>query len=128
MNSKPFIELSAIAGKIAIEHTKLHPLAKLSINWTIDQVAEYLKKECSSDIEKICSDAKHFDIDKVVVIPLGICNEIDIVAIRAYGIQSEEFIKAIGMQIIPDNTQNNLLVKIGEIEQKLGIVIYQKKN
>ena len=43
MNSKPLIELSAIAGKIAIDQTKLHPLAKEAIKWTIDQVREILK-------------------------------------------------------------------------------------
>ena len=44
MNSTPLIELSAIAGKIAIDQTKLHPLAKEAIKWTIDQVGEVLKK------------------------------------------------------------------------------------
>ena len=128
MNSKPLIELSAIAGKVAIEHTKLHPLAKLSINWTIDQFAEHLKEECLFDVEKICSEAKQFDIDKVVLIHLGVCNGKDWVAIRAYGKQSEAFIKALEMQIIPENIQSNFLGDINEIEKNFGVVIYEKKN
>ena len=128
MNKEPLIELSAIAGKVAIEHTKLHPLAKLSINWTIDQFAEHLKKECLSDVEKICSEAKQFDIDKVVLIHLGVCNGKDCVAIRAYGTQSATFINALGMQIIPENIQNNIFGDINEIEKNFGVVIYEKKN
>ena len=57
MNSKSLIELSAIAGKIAIDQTKLHPLAKEAIKWTIDQVGEILKKENSLEIEDICNSA-----------------------------------------------------------------------
>ena len=126
MNKESLIELSAIAGKIAIEHTKLHPIAKTTINWTIDQVAEYLKKELLSDIEKIRITAKKFDVDKVVAIHLGFLNGKELVAFRVYGKRSEDFIKAIGMQAIPLKNQNHLFNDINEAEKNFGVLIYQK--
>ena len=128
MNKEPLIEFSAIAGKIAIEHTKLHPVAKEAINWTIDQVADYLKREALSDIEKICNAAKKFDIDKVIAIPIGSLNGAVLVAIRAYGMKAEAFIKNLGMQIIPENSPCNLLDEICEKEKLFGVLIYEKRN
>ena len=68
MNSKPLIKLSAIAGKIVIDQTKLHPLAKEAIKWTIDQVGEVLKKENGLEIEDICNTAERYGVYKVVAI------------------------------------------------------------
>ena len=71
---------------------------------------------------------KQLDIDKVVLIHLGVCNGKDWVAVRAYGTQSATFINALGMQIIPENIQNNIFGDINEIEKNFGVVIYEKKN
>lgn len=128
MNKEPIFDLLAVAGKTAIEYTKLHPVAKISIDWTIDQVAERMKEELLSDVEKIRIAAKKFDIDKVVAIYLGSLNDKDLVAIRAYGKQSEAFIKELELQIIPENSPNDFLNDIHEKEQNFGILIYEKDD
>ena len=127
MNAQPLIELSAIAGKIAIDQTKLHPIAKIPIKWSIDQVAKILKEECSSDIEKIRNAAEYYNIHKVIAIPFPTPNGQHIVFIRAYGENPVAFFNRLGMQIIPENTVNDNLNFILELEKKLGIVIYEKK-
>ena len=128
MNKEPLFDFAAIAGKIAIEHTKLHPAAKFGINWGIDQVAECLKKESSTDLEKIRKAAKRFDIDKVIAIPFCFQNGQEMVAIRAYGKNSEEFIRHLGIQIISEKEPCDFLRDIHEKEKIFGVVIYEKNN
>ena len=127
-NAKWEVDALAIVGKNAIEHTKLHPYAKASINLGIDIAAELLKQEALSDIEKLCIAAKSFDIERVVIIPLGCYNGNDIVAIRAYGEKTEAFFKHLGLLFIPENIQNNFLGYINEAEKKFCAVLYEKKN
>jgi hypothetical protein len=127
MNSKPLIELSAIAGKIAIDQTKLHPLAKEAIKWTIDQVREILKNGNGLEIENICNAAERYGVYKVIAIPFPMLNGQNIVYIKAYGGNPTAFFNRLGMQIIPENTVNDNLSFIPELETKLGIVIYEKK-
>ena len=127
MNSNPLIELSAIAGKIAIDQTKLHPFAKEAIKWTIDQVGEILKNGNGLEIENICNAAERYGVYKVIAIPFPMLNGQDIVYIKAYGGNPTAFFNRLGMQIIPENTVNDNLSFIPELERKSGIVIYEKK-
>ena len=127
MNTQPLIELFAIAGKIAIDQTKLHPFAKEAIKWTIDQVGEVLKKENGLEIEDICNTAERYGVYKVIAMPLPMPNGQHIVFVRAYGGNPAAFFNRLGMQIIPENTVNDNLSFIPELEKKLGIVIYEKK-
>ena len=127
MNAQPLIELSAIAGKIAIDQTKLHPIAKEAIKWTIDQVREVLKKENGLEIEDICNTAERYGVYKVIAMPFPMPNDQHIVFVRAYGGNPAAFFNRLGMQIIPENTVNDNLSFILELEKKLGIVIYEKK-
>ena len=127
MNSTPLIELSAIAGKIAIDQTKLHPLAKEAIKWSIDQVREILKNGNGLEIENICNAAERYGVYKVIAIPFPMLNGQNIVYIKAYGGNPTAFFNRLGMQIIPENTVNDNLSFIPELETKLGIVIYEKK-
>ena len=127
MNTQPLIELFAIAGKIAIDQTKLHPFAKEAIKWTIDQVGEVLKKENGLEIEDICNTAERYGVYKVIGMPFPMPNGQHIVFVRAYGGNPTAFFNRLGMQIIPDNTVNDNLSFILEFEKKLGIVIYEKK-
>lgn len=122
------IEALAIAGKLLMECTKLRPLAKASINWGIDVLAEYLKNVPLSDAEQIRTAAKRFNLDKVVVVPFGSWWGKDIVAIRAYGYEAEEFIKHLGLHFIPEKEKNNFINCILENEKNFGVVIYQKSN
>ena len=127
MNTKSLIELSAIAGKIAIDQTKLHPLAKATIKWTIDQVGEVLKKENSLDIEDICNAATRYGVYKVVAIPFLMLNGQNIVYIRVYGGNPTAFFNHLNFQIIAETTGNDNLSCILELEKKFGIVIYEKQ-
>ena len=127
MNTQPLIELFAIAGKIAIDQTKLHPFAKEAIKWTIDQVGKVLKKENGLEIEDICNVAERYGVYKVIAMPLPMPNGQHIVFVRAYGGNPAAFFNRLGMQIIPENTVNDKLRFILELEKKLGIVIYEKK-
>ena len=126
MNSKPLIELSAIAGKIAIDQTKLHPLAKEAIKWTIEQVGEILKKENNLEIEDIRNTAEHYGVYKVVAIPFPAPNGQHIVFIRAYGENPKAFFDYLKIQIVSENTSVNILRDISELENKSGVIIYQK--
>ena len=126
MNKKLLIDCLAVLSKVKIEHTKLHPIAKTSINWSIDRVAEHLKKEVLSDIEKIRSVAKHYGVYKVIVIPCSASNGMNIVFIRAYGGNYAAFFNDLNVQIIPENTINDNLSDILELERKFGVVIYEK--
>lgn len=125
-NVQPLIELSAIAGKIAIDQTNLHPVAKSSIKWTIDQVARILKEECASDIEKICNAAEHYNIQKVIAIPFPVPNGQHIVFIRAYGENSKSFFDHLRIRILSENTSGDILRYISELENETGVVIYPK--
>ena len=127
MNSTHLIELSAIAGKIAIDQTKLHPLAKEAIKWTIDQVGEILKKENSLKIEDICNTAERYGVYKVVAIPFPLVNGEKIVFIRVYGGNPTAFFNHLNFQIIAETTVDDNLSFIFELERKSGIVIYEKK-
>lgn len=127
MNTQPLIELYAIAGKIAIDQTKFHPFAKEAIKWTIDQVGKVLKKENGLEIEDICNVAERYGVYKVIAMPLPMPNGQHIVFVRAYGGNPAAFFNRLGMQIIPENTVNDKLRFILELEKKLGIVIYEKK-
>ena len=127
MNSKFLIELSAIAGKIAIDQTKLHPLAKETIKWTIEQVGEILKKENNLEIEDIRNTAEHYGVYKVVAIPFSMLNGQNIVYIRTYGGNSTAFFNHLNFQIIADPIVDDNLSFILEFERKSGIVIYEKK-
>lgn len=127
MNSKSLIELSAIAGKIAIDQTKLHPLAKEAIKWTIDQVGEVLKKENSLEIEDICNAAERYGVCKVVAIPFPLVNGQNIVYIRVYGGNPTAFFNHLNLQIIAETIVDDNLSFILELERKSGIVIYEKK-
>ena len=126
MNSKPLIELSAIAGKIAIDQTKLHPLAKDAIKWTIDQVGESLKKESRLEIEYIRNTAKCYNVCKVIAIPFPMLNGQDIVFVRAYGGNPTAFFNHLNFQIIAESTVNDNLSGIFELEKRYGVVIYEK--
>ena len=128
MNTKPLIELSAIAGKIAIDQTKLHPIVKSSIKWSIDQVAKLLEEVCASDIEKIRNAAECYNINKVIAIPFPAPNGQHIVFVRAYDGNPAAFFNRLGMQIIPENTANDNLSFILELEKKIGVVIYERHN
>ena len=112
MNKKTFIELSTLAGKIAIEHTKLHPITKIPINRGIDQIAKILKGEYSLDIEQICSTAEQYGIYKVIAISFTLLNGQDLIFIRAYGENSTVFLKQLKMQIIPENIDDNIAQNI----------------
>ena len=127
MNSKPLIELSAIAGKIAIDQTKLHPLAKEAIKWTIDQVGEILKKGNGLEIENICNAAERYGVYKVIAIPFPMLNGQNIVYIKAYGGNPTAFFNHLHIQIVAETTVNDNLNIILELEKKSGIVIYEKK-
>ena len=127
MNTKSLIELSAIAGKIAIDQTKLHPLAKATIKWTIDQVGEVLKKENSLDIEDICDVAERYGVYKVVAIPFPVLSGQNIVYIKAYGGNPTAFFNHLNFQIIAETTVNESLSFILELEKKSGIVLYEKR-
>ena len=122
------IEALAIAGKLLVECTKLRPLAKASINWGIDVLAECLKNVPLSDAEQIRIAAKRFNLDKVVVVPFGSWQGKDIVVIRAYGYKAEEFIKHLGLHFIPEKEKNNFISTILENEKNFGVVLYQKSN
>lgn len=128
MNKESFFDVAAIAGKIAIEHTKLHPAAKFGINWGIDQVAEYLKEATSTDLEKIRRAAKRFDIDKVIAVPFCLPGGQELIAIRAYGKNSKEFIRQLGIQLIPEKETNDFLKEMHEKEKLFGVLIYEKSN
>ena len=127
MNSKFLIELSAIAGKIAIDQTKLHPLAKEAIKWTIDQVGEILKKGNGLEMENICNAAERYGVYKVVAIPFPLVNGEEIVFIRVYGGNPTAFFNHLNFQIIAETTVDDNLSFILELEKKLGTVIYEKK-
>ena len=126
MNSTPLIELSAIAGKIAIDQTKLHPIAKSSIKWSIDQVAKILKEECASGIEKIRNAAEYYNIHKVIAIPFPAPNGQHIVFIRAYGENPKAFFDHLKIQIVSENLCSDILNTISELEKNYGVVIYEK--
>ena len=126
MNKEPLFDIAAIAGKIAIEHTKLHPAAKFGINLGIDQVAEFLKEATSTDLEKIRRAAKRFDIDKVIATPFRLQSGQELIAIRAYGKNSEEFIRQLGIQLIPEKETNDFLKEMHEKEKLFGVLIYEK--
>ena len=128
MNKEPLFDIAAIAGKIAIEHTKLHPDAKFGINWGIDQVAEYLKEVTSTDLEKIRRAAKRFDIDKVIAVPFCLQSGQELIAIRVYGKNSKEFIRQLGIQLIPEKETNDFLKEMHEKEKLFGVLIYEKSN
>ena len=119
------IDLSALASKASIEHgTKLPPVAKFAINFAIDQVAERLKSDLLSVSEKICRDAKIFNIDKVIAIPYNN----DMFVMRVYGQNPDKFIKHIGFQVISENKNNTLVRAILKKEQDFSTLIYQKKD
>ena len=126
MNSTPLIELSAIAGKIAIDQTKLHPLAKEAIKWTIEQVGEILKKENNLEIEDIRNTAEHYGVYKVVAIPFPAPNGQHIVFIRAYGENPNAFFDHLKIQIVSKNLCSDILNTISELEKNSGVVIYEK--
>ena len=127
MNTQPLIELFAIAGKIAIDQTKLHPFAKEAIKWTIDQVGEILKKENSLKIEDICNTAERYGVYKVVAIPFPLVNGEKVVFIRVYGGNPTAFFNHLNFQTIAETTVDDNLSFIFELERKSGIVIYEKK-
>ena len=122
------IEALAIGGKLGVECTKLRPWAKATINLGIDAVADYLKKQPPSDAEQIRIAAKRFNLDKVVAVPFGSWRGKDIVAIRAYGYEAEEFIKHLGLHFIPEKEKNDFINCILENEKNFGVVIYQKSD
>ena len=126
MNNGTLLELSALAGKIAIEHTKLPEIAKVAINCSIEIAKEYLKSEVSLDIDNIRTEAERFNLDKVIAIPIGSFMDKDLFIIRAYGQKSEDFIKHLGLHFIPESTQKNILDDIYEAEKNSGILIYEK--
>ena len=127
-NKKTVIDVIAIGGKLLVECTKLRPWAKASINFGIDIFADCLKNQPPSDADQIRTTANHFDIDKVVVVPLGSWRGKDIVAIRAYGYKAEEFIKHLGLHFIPEKEKNNFISTILENEKNFGVLLYQKSN
>ena len=127
MNSTPLIELSAIAGKIAIDQTRLHPLEKEAIKWTIDQVREILKNGNGLEIEYIRNTAKCYNVCKVIAIPFPMLNGQDIVFVRAYGGNPTTFFNHLNFQIIAESTVNDNLSGILELEKRYGVVIYEKK-
>ena len=127
MNPKALIELSAIAGKTAIDQTKLHPLAKEVIKWTIDQVGEILKKENGLEVENIGNTAERYGVYKVIAIPVPVLNGQNIVYIKAYGANPTAFFNHLNIQIIAETTVNDNLNAILELEKKFGIVIYEKR-
>ena len=128
MNKESFFNVAAIAGKIAVEYTELHPAAKFGINWGIDQVAELLKEATSTDLEKIRRAAKRFDIDKVIAVPFCLQGSQELIAIRAYGKNSKEFIRQLGIQLIPEKETNDFLKEMHEKEKLFGVLIYEKSN
>ena len=128
MNNEELIEMSALAGKIMVDQTNLNTFSKISLKWTIDQVAEYLKEQSRLDIEKIRSAAKQFNIDKVFAIPVNFCNGEKLVVIRAYGDNAEIFIRHLGLNIIPENEENSFARDIHETENRYSILIYEKNQ
>lgn len=123
MNKKQIIDWSATAGKIVVDKTKLNPFAKQTIKWGIDELAEFLKSEVELSIEKICIDAKFFNIDKVIAVPL---TPLMGVVIIAFGEQSQAFIKHLGLQTIPENNYSSYVNDILEKEKQFGILVYKK--
>ena len=91
-------------------------------------MAEHLKKESLSDIEKIRNTAKYFDIDKVIVIPVNFCDGTRSVVVKVYGKQYTAFIKNLGLQIISETDQKQFFRDINEREKNFGVLIYEKKN
>lgn len=124
MNKEFIIDAAAIIGKEAIEQTELPEVAKVSINWTIDRVAEYLNG--TLNLDRIRSTAQKFDVDKVVAIPYHTWRGEEVV-FRVYGRQSEPYLKHLGMVILPKNCQDSFLKAIHEKEKQFGIVLYEKK-
>ena len=125
---KAMIEALAIGGKLWVECTKLRPWAKVTINLGIDVLAECLKNATLSDTEQIRIAAKRFNLDKVVAVPFGSWRGKDIVVIRAYGYKAEEFIKHLGLHLIPEKEKNCFINSILENEKNFGVVIYSKSN
>ena len=126
MNNEALIELSAIAGKLAVEQTDLNFFAKSALKWSIDQIADHLKKNLSLDIETIRNVARQFNIDKVIAIPVNFCNGEKLVVIRAYGHNAEIFIRHLGLNIISENEKNSFVRDIHETENRYSVLIYEK--
>ena len=123
------ISIMAFAGKMAIDHTELHPFAKVAIKWSIDRVADFLKKASLPSVEDIQSVAQWSQVDQVIALPLVTWQGEDLLVIRAYGPDSKTFIEKLGLQILPMNDRNrSLLTEIDQAEKNLGVLIYQKKT
>ena len=120
------IDLSAIFGKTAIETTKLHPIAKLSINFSIDMLVDYLKRESLPDTEKIRRAAVRYNIAKVIAIPMRYYDS-ELIVFRAYGNKSRQFFDDLGLRIITEDEKIIFGDKLLEQEKKFGVEIYERK-
>ena len=128
MNTELSIDLLAIASKELVDCQKIHPASKFFLKWTIDQVAEYLKREMRTSAEEIRRVARRFGIDKVIVTPFHFRNGVELLAVRAYGKRSMEFIKYFGFQIIPEDIRNGNLSNLNEYEKICGVLLYDKND
>ena len=69
-----------------------------------------------------------FDIDKVTAVPFCLQGGQELIAIRAYGKNSKEFIRQLGIQLIPEKETNDFLKEMHEKEKLFGVLIYEKSN
>ena len=120
MNTKELaIDLLAASGKIWAESTKLPSLAKSSIKWSIDVIAKALKEAQSPDIETIGSAAEHYGVHKVVAIPMYDLNGQPQIVIRVYGGNPYGFFEHLKIQMIPENSGNDIFSNITWIGKEI---------
>lgn len=116
----------AALGKVAIDRTKLRPLTKSLGKGGIDLLAQMLKEDCSSVGNKLERAAERYGVDRVLAIPILAHNGQNLVAFRVYGGDPHGFFRCLGIQIISENTDRDMLNMISGLEKEACVVIYEK--
>ena len=102
----------------------MKPIFKDISKFSVDLVAEFLKKNYNHDISSIRTEAKWCGVEKVIAIPYYFADGTKTVLLRTYGGNHDKFFKQIGCSSIPQANTDIDFELIEMLEHKYGVEIY----
>ena len=128
------IHLMATLGKIVVDYTKCSDIKKELMKEGIDLIAIFLselndrqqnqQQKHVLDKKTIQTRAKANDLDKIVIFPYPLENGDNIVLIRMYGGNIQQFASSIGIILL--DGYNSINSDVDYYERLYGKVLYQR--
>ncbi len=128
MQNKEKFDFLADISKVVIDLLPIEEFTKMKRKLDIEAVSLVLKTIDSSakELTPLCEAARRFNLDRVVIFPCMVYDDCQLF-LRMYGGDIPAFCQCLGIMLIPESNVSVASSYIFEMEQKYGIVLYDRR-